>query len=276
MREHLDCAVLATPSNENYVAGLPGSHAGGRLLIHLLKVEAGAEEGRALASTAMNLRRYDVCLLQVHPANLSWVRTNLQAARPLLTTPVIAITSGLKAAALDDLHKLGVEDFLREPFCAEELRARCERLLARQQARVYIKHIESDPGGSALSVGEAHATYQEVGAEHGQHPTLGANNMPVSVLESYAAAAAGESSGTSLRAAKTQIVEHFETAYIKAALHRHQGNIAMAARSVQKHRRAFWALMHKYKIDPMPYRAMGRNLPMPCGTGKMPANFSEG
>src|SRR5690606_985773 len=74
-------------------------------------------------------------------------------------------------------------------------------------------------------------------------------------LDAYAAATASRSatSRESFRAAKSKIIERFETAYIKAALGRHSGNIAMAARSAQKHRRAFWALMRKYDIDAAPY-----------------------
>lgn len=273
MREHLDCAILASPLNEGRALRLQGSHAGGRLLIRQLESDADSANVHALAEAAMLLRRYDVCLLRVCPANLSWVRTNLQAARPLLSTPLIALTRDLKAAALDDLHKLGVDDFLREPFCAEELRARCERLLGRQQARVYVKDIGPQPVATTAASAEALSTPEPSLAYPLDH---GVEALTASSLESYAVAAVGDAQGPSLRAAKTQIVERFETAYIKAALHRHQGNIAMAARSVQKHRRAFWALMHKYKIDPMPYRAMGRSLSAPCGAGKMPANFSEG
>lgn len=272
MREHLDCAVLVSPFNEDRATRLRGSHAGSRLTVHLL--DAGGQGGWALAEASMVLRRYDACLIQVCPANLSWVRTNLQAARQALATPVIAITRDLKAAALDDLHQLGVDDFLREPFCAEDLRARCERLLGRQPLRRYLKEPCLPPSLQAADAGIAgFSAAGETSCDALPGEAVAALAAPA--LESYAMAAASEGTA-SLRAAKSQVVERFETAYIKAALHRHQGNIAMAARSVQKHRRAFWALMHKYKIDPMPYRAMGRNPPEPCGPGKMPANFSEG
>lgn len=255
MREHLDCAALATPFNEVQASGLQGSYVGGRLVIHLLASGAGGDASRALAEAAMALRRYDVCLLQVCPANLPWARTNLQAARLVLATPVIAITRDLKAAALDDLHTLGVGDFLREPFCAEELRARCERLLARH-ASLYAKVAAAALAPSANQFGEARGHYGETRADGaGGQP---GHALPASALESYAIASAAGSQA-SLRAAKTQVIERFETAYIKAALHRHRGNIALAARSVQKHRRAFWALMHKYEIDPAPYRALGKS-----------------
>jgi CheY-like chemotaxis protein len=52
-----------------------------------------------------------------------------------------------------------------------------------------------------------------------------------------------------LKAVKAKLVEEFERSYIIEALEKNKGNIAMAARYSGKHRRAFWALMHKYEID---------------------------
>src|SRR3546814_12809630 len=74
-------------------------------------------------------------------------------------------------------------------------------------------------------------------------------------LEAFAIASASRCATTkeSFRAAKSQVIERFERAYIKAALGRHSGNIAMAARAAQTHRRAFWALMRKNDIDATPF-----------------------
>jgi hypothetical protein len=52
-----------------------------------------------------------------------------------------------------------------------------------------------------------------------------------------------------LKVVKAKLVEEFERSYIIEALEKNKGNIAMAARFSGKHRRAFWALMHKYEID---------------------------
>lgn len=52
-----------------------------------------------------------------------------------------------------------------------------------------------------------------------------------------------------LKVAKAKLVEEFERSYIIEALEKNKGNIAMASRYSGKHRRAFWALMHKYDID---------------------------
>lgn len=52
-----------------------------------------------------------------------------------------------------------------------------------------------------------------------------------------------------LKVVKAKLVEEFERSYIIEALEKNKGNIAMAARYSGKHRRAFWALMHKYEIE---------------------------
>jgi transcriptional regulator of acetoin/glycerol metabolism len=58
----------------------------------------------------------------------------------------------------------------------------------------------------------------------------------------------------SFRDTKAALIEQFEKDYLKRALERAQGNIAMAARASNKHRRAFWALMRKYEIEAEQYR----------------------
>lgn len=57
------------------------------------------------------------------------------------------------------------------------------------------------------------------------------------------------------RQAKARVVSKFERAYLCQSLTRHEGNVARAARAASKHRRAFWALMHKHDIDARSYRA---------------------
>jgi DNA-binding NtrC family response regulator len=59
----------------------------------------------------------------------------------------------------------------------------------------------------------------------------------------------------SFRDEKNSLVSNFERTYITQALIKHSGNIAMAARASNKHRRAFWALMRKHDIAAEPYRA---------------------
>lgn len=50
------------------------------------------------------------------------------------------------------------------------------------------------------------------------------------------------------RAAKSRVVRDFELTYLQRLLRRHDGNISRAARDAGKNRRAFFALMQKYRI----------------------------
>lgn len=255
MRERLDCAVLSTPEAYEWASSWIGCHAGGRLYIQALDGQpdsARLDSCRALADAAMHLRRYDVCLVPVSESNLAWVRTALQAAQTVLQTPVMALVRQLKAAALNDLYTLGLADFVRDPICPEELRVRIEQLLDERRYPV------RDSPASALRETQAPYPAGVRPDETPQEKALCATILGRSghELEAYAIATASRcaTSKESFRAAKSKVVERFERAYIAAALGRHSGNIAMAARAAQKHRRAFWALMRKHEIDAAPYR----------------------
>lgn len=257
MRERLDCAVLSTSCTHadvrHWFDGRP--HAG-RLHLQALKLEINvADPGSnlVLAESCMALRRFDACLLTVSEQNLAWVRTSLLAARGRVHTPVIALARQLKATALNDLYSLGLADFVRAPVCLEELRTRVERQLDASPAR-------ASPADAGSRVCESRGEY--VGRHSpgsASEEALCANILDCTGLELEAFAAATASrfatSRESFKAAKSKVVERFERAYITAALGRHAGNIAMAARAAQKHRRAFWALMRKHQIDAAQYRA---------------------
>lgn len=258
MRERLDCAVLSTPCCFDWLGPWLGVHAAGRLQLHPLDgcnaTIDSVESARLLASSSMRLRRYDACLIPVNENNLAWARTSLSLAKGALHTPVIALVRNLKAAALDDLHALGLADFVRDPLCVEELRARIERLLDgnRYQAATPAMHT---------AIAEGSIDYTRMAGLPGavSQESLCANILDRSgmELEAFAIASASRCATTreSFRAAKSKVIERFERAYITAALGRHSGNIAMAARAAQKHRRAFWALMRKHDIDAAPFRA---------------------
>ncbi|NYT36291.1 hypothetical protein ERD78_05360 [Allopusillimonas soli] len=200
----------------------------------------------ALLHYAVQLRRFDVCLLPVSEGNLAWARTVLSTAGSHLSTPVIAMAKDLKAGALNDLHRLGILDFVRMPLCKEELRVRVERGLdlRRAVARGQPMFQQYTP---ALGEQLPHAVHDAGDV------LLGHSGCE---LEAFAAACASRyaTSSESFRQAKSQVVTRFERAYIAAALRRSAGNITMAARCAQKHRRAFWALMRKHAIDAASYR----------------------
>jgi len=254
MRTRLDCAVLSTACTHDWVSHwFDGRQATGRL--HLRALGLGVDTSqpqscRLLANAGMALRRFDACLLTVSERNLAWARTTMLAARGRLQTPVIALANQLKAPALSDLYELGLADFVRGPVCLEELRTRIERHLDAPRYRAAA-------ASPAAGVGETPSDYIPPGTDPTE-AALCASILDRSGIEldAFAAATASRSatSKESFKAAKSQVIERFERAYITAALGRYSGNIAMAARAAQKHRRAFWALMRKHQIDAAPYR----------------------
>ena len=250
MRERLDCFVLQTRCSRDWVAPMLGTHAAGRLNVHGTETDIDIDADAAhtaLASMAMSLRRYDVCFLPVAPASLAWARISLSQPLADLQTPIIAVVNELTAAALHDLYQLGIADFLRMPFCSHEARIRVERLLDDQRRYSYMAAGSNPKGGGAVPALQT-AGVSEAAAEPIEYDSPD--------LEAYAIAAASRFASTreSFRESKSKAVACFERAYITAALGRHGGNIAMAARAAQKHRRAFWALMRKHDIDAEPFR----------------------
>lgn len=269
MRERLDCAMFSTSCNDEWAQSWLGVHAAGRLHVRVAASGINTDHPDAsalLGHSQMLLRRFDVCLVPVSEQNLSWLRTSLQAAYPL-QTPVLALVRHLKAAALDDLYNLGLADFVRDPPCAEELRVRIERLLAVRRYRP----VETG-APTAHSLNESSAARPEPTVV----PVAGCteDELCSTILErtgleldafAVASASRSTSSRESFRVAKNKVIERFERAYINAALGRHSGNIAMAARAAQKHRRAFWALMRKYQIDAASYRPEVASKVLPGG-----------
>lgn len=245
MRERLDCAVVMG-GGDAWAEPLLGCQLSGRLVMHPLRIES-RQIAEVLFGQAVALRRFDACLLRVGEDNLATLRTLLSASRRgRLQTFLIVYADDLKATAIQDLYALGISDFICPPFCAESLRARIERLLDVNGGRMALLALAEDTpeyGKQTQAVDEAAlcaTILQRSGLE----------------LEAYAVASAlrGATSRESFRVVKGRIVERFEKAYIRAALGQHAGNIAMAARGAQKHRRAFWELMRKHDIDAHTYR----------------------
>ncbi len=257
MRDIVDCAVVGAPGTEAWVAGLMGRRAGGHLRLQALMPAGLAPDEPESVRAALLARegRYDACLVAVSPEQLVWTRVLLSALQGVPHAPVLALTRGLQAVALDDLCRLGLADFLRHPCCEHELRVRIERVAP---ARL---------GG--LNILTSAALIADEAAQHPpsllREPPLAGDAAgwselacpPDGVIMEACAAAMASSQATdrdSFRAAKGRVVARFERAYISSALQQHGGNISQAARAVHKHRRAFWALMRKHQIDPSPYR----------------------
>lgn len=257
MRERLDCAVFNGAEQDAKIGRWLGMHASGRLHLHYINGRAVGLPPQSVglfAALAQQLCSYDACIVFVNQANLAWARTALSAAQGLLDTPVVVISQQLTAPALSDLYAAGVSDFVRDPLCLEELRMRLERALT-------PRHYNDATLKSSKQVAEGTGSY-------GQLPSatalINTDEFCSSILkrsgneiDAFAVASATRSatSKESFRMAKSKLIAHFEKAYITAALGKHAGNIAMAARAAQKHRRAFWALMRKHEIDAQPFRS---------------------
>ena len=272
MREQIDCAVLLSGADRQLWPQLAaGDYLNGRLVLHAVGDEQTTgqfEAGGYLRDQAMSLRRFDACIVAVTVSSLPWCRRLLSAAQGESSTPVIAIAHDLKAAAINDLMALGLADFVRSPVCYDEIRARVNQLLMRGLSTRYA--VDAAPAGRVMAISEP--SQRSAAVCPAQRPdatalgvgcTLSEQDICDTILhrtglelDAYAVATAARSatSKESFRAAKGKIIERFERAYIAAALGRCSGNIAMAARAAQKHRRAFWALMRKYQIDASLYR----------------------
>ncbi len=269
MRQQIDCAVLNLATHHVWVENMLHSaeHALTRIRIHRLDWELGLESAlssdqsvsldvHAIAKAAVSLRRYDVCLIPVSLETLGWTRQALAAIPRGPFLPLIGMFNGLRSAAMQDLLELGLADFVRIPLCPDEFRARILSTVSRVPRPGSLREPEAS---CTLSAGATVAGL-------GQRPLPWTSARPISRPVRSSVRHSGSQHGSggskrqvtdeklSFRASKSMIVEQFERDYITQALERHRGNIAMAARSSNKHRRAFWALMRKYQIDATPYR----------------------
>ncbi|WP_394063646.1 hypothetical protein [Alcaligenes sp. WGS1538] len=256
MRHHLDCVLLHTRPGwaDDLLAATPACE---RLQLHALLAPPAPHPDQDylfLRRSSALLLRFDACLIPIEEATLASTRRALSAAQASLPIPVFGLVRHIKAAALLDLLQLGLADYVREPLCLEDLRARINR------HRLYA----GPPGVTEpRQPGRLHYRVQEC-QDLVLHPGPTEQRLSQTILQqegttldAYAAAVASRyaCSQESFKEAKGRIVARFEQAYIHAALDRHSGNIAMAARSAQKHRRAFWALMRKHHIDASRFRS---------------------
>ena len=282
MRQQIDCAVLVLETHASWMPQtLEVAQAGlARIRLHHLDWEAGqdlevAEDQlihlpvHAIAQASVSLRRFDVCLLPVSIDSLGWTRQALAAIPRGPFLPIVGIFRDLKSAAMQDLLELGLADFVRLPLCPDEFRARLLATVARVPRMGSLR--ESDHPGQAAwlqavgilpaanSVAALHPSAPEP-AKSFRRRNLG--GRPVrNVIHSHATQIGQSVNAQSLHAkaepfreTKARLIERFEKEYIEQALELAQGNIAMAARASNKHRRAFWALMRKYEIDAERYR----------------------
>jgi len=236
----IDCAILLPAHCEAWLADwiARSSVYEQRLRLHRYELAYNARSPvnghprvEALRDADLALRRYDVALLPVSYANLSWARTALAAVphSQRLPVPLLALVRDLRAAAIQDLFDLGVADFVREDASMDDVRVRAAQLVATRSA-CYDLNANAPASGAttliATTLPEANALSWDARTE---------------ALETF-------------RVAKRRVIANFERHYLIRALMRHAGNISMAARAAQKHRRAFWELLRKHQIDADAYR----------------------
>jgi len=312
MRQQIDCAVLVLEAHHTWMPQVlkalePGLN---RIRIHPLEWEAGHDldlRHRAeiessvslpvetLAQASIGLRRYDVVLLPVSMATLSWTRQALAAIPRGPFIPLLGILKDIRSAAVQDLLEMGMSDFVRLPVCPNEFRARLLHtvtavprpgslrepslnygqtiaiargvlpLLNEQGLREWLEMTKSKPatkitlpddhvcnvlaGVLPKGLESAQEKLERIKKETLECMNINANNAPSSQPSHIQAEPEKMYPKGHLKVVKAKIVEEFERNYIIEALGKNKGNIATAARYAGKHRRAFWALMHKYNID---------------------------
>jgi hypothetical protein len=265
MRETLDCGVLMVPAHAGWMHTWMATHGGdmARVRLHAVPLDEGAlvvaanglatayagapAAAQSLARLAMSLRRFDACLLPV-----------------------------------EDLLTLGMRDFVRDPFCPEELRVRVDRVASGRPVRTEAgepqgreprceqRADEFTGAERTTALHEPAALFTRYGAtadtpSAATGPALEVRGLPGDSRPRVSREAIDSSLLTiqaaprihpdePFRVAKSRVVDSFERDYVRTALSRHAGNVARAARASSKHRRAFWALMRKHRIEAAPYR----------------------
>ena len=282
MRQQIDCAVLVLEVHKTWMPQtLEVAQTGlSRIRLHPLDWEAGQDlevaEGQliqlpvhAIAQASVSLRRFDVCLLPVSTDSLGWTRQALAAIPRGPFLPIVGIFRDLKSAAMQDLLELGLADFVRLPLCPDEFRARLLATVARVPRpgtlresdhpgqTAWLQAIGLLPAGTTVSESRPCAPVpptshrrRNLGGRPARSAIQGRSQQPNQRASAPSLPAIREP----FQDAKATLIERFEREYIGQALERSQGNIAMAARTSNKHRRAFWALMRKYEIDAEQYR----------------------
>lgn len=87
-----------------------------------------------------------------------------------------------------------------------------------------------------------------------ERPIIRGNDLDLPTGDSFAATGLS----ASFQEAKARCVAQFERDYLQGLLRLHRGNITRAAQAAQKHRRAFWQLIRKHRIDARSFKTAGQ------------------
>lgn len=294
MRQQIDCAVLRLAAHQAWLEDVlsGATPALARVRLHQLEWEAGQDldvnttevvtlPAQALAQAGISLRRFDLCLLPVSLDTLAWTRQALAMIPRGPFLPLFGILKNLKSAAMQDLLELGMTDFVRLPLCPDEFRARVLTTVSRVPRPGTLREPEATYTAAGWSAPKPQPNLQlsqspqaqpmiDQAAEYssGQRAQVflsakaqkvklsrGVERQPHKNVSAFNSINHPTAQPSSFREEKNNLVSNFERTYITEALIKHSGNIAMAARASNKHRRAFWALMRKHDIAAELYRA---------------------
>jgi DNA-binding response OmpR family regulator len=294
MRQQIDCAVLRLEAHRAWIEDVLSGAAPAltRVRLHQLEWEAGQDlevsrtevvtlPAQALAQAGISLRRFDLCLVPVSLDTLAWTRQALALIPRGPFLPLVGIFQNLKSAAMQDLLELGMTDFVRLPLCPDEFRARVLTTVSRVPKPGTLRepdvaYTASDwcaavpqPTPNLLQESQGPTAAGQAAVQLPKHTgqvflnakaqkvkyNRGVDRRPLKNAIAFNALHHQTEQSGSFRDAKNKLVSNFERSYITEALIKHSGNIAMAARASNKHRRAFWALMRKHDIAAELYRA---------------------
>lgn len=268
MNNSLDCVVIELEGGpkmhhiplgqDSFVKSNPNvhMHANGRICIHNLNsFRINMNDVNALSNLSLFFKRYDACLLPIDKTNLAWARQALHIARDSLETPVFGLIDSLTVPATNDLIRSGMADFMYHPLSVDELRIRigkqkqlCTNRVEKEEPinSNYSKNSKNNNNLNNDNVCEPNKSYTI------DHVPL-VTEAEIQAL-AYASAVRSAKDNHAFGVAKSRLIGYFERAYIIATLSKTAGNISLAAKGAQKHRRAYWALMRKYDIDAQPFR----------------------
>ncbi len=270
MAVHLQCAWIYSATQAPWAAGwLARQQADTSCRLDLVECLLGGDFGPEppvmavdqLARVRSRLLCVQVCLLTVGTRNLAWMRTAL-ASGGGWPVPVIIVADALRGDAIDDLMRLGAHDFVHADASADELRVRC--VIAARRRALFLSSNRSTCGASAVQAQESTWAYPLVAPAASANPADQPPRPARLPAELFLRRTFGCSADDGFGAAKARVIAGFERAYLHVALQRHRGNIARAARASDKHRRAFWGLVHKHGFDVDAYRQDAARLPQPA------------
>lgn len=228
MRHALDCAVLTLAQHQSWLSKTVHAiqQSTDRLVLHHLALSAASAadpwpDSGVLQQCDMPWRRFDVLILPVTVPSLAWTRKVL-TDRAALDIPILLLCHRVSLLGINDLLRLGANDFACTPLQADEMRLRC------------LRAIESSPSLAQDTVYPWPEQEQRSPLLSLQEPSL------------Y---------GEPFQAAKAKVVTAFEQRYLNTLLQTHHGNISRAARAARKNRRAFWELLRKHEISAALYKS---------------------